>query len=128
MADIEQLQKEIADAEQMKNDLTEEFDAVRAARPKGGFTESEVEEFKVKSELEQLEIERKIYQCSTAIQFKTDQLKEIQESCRSTLKNEMAELSYQTGFGNQFSTEAIPGALPTSQNSPQQCPNGLFAE
>lgn len=36
----------------MKNDLTEEFDAVRAARPKGGFTESEVEEFKVKSELE----------------------------------------------------------------------------
>ena len=32
------------------------------------------------------------------------------------------------GFGNHFSTEAIPGALPIGQNSPQRTPFGLFAE
>ncbi len=36
--------------------------------------------------------------------------------------------AYQTGFGNEFATEAIPGALPVGQNSPQQCPYGLYAE
>lgn len=35
---------------------------------------------------------------------------------------------YLSGFGNYHSTEAIPGALPTDQNSPQQCPLGLYAE
>lgn len=35
---------------------------------------------------------------------------------------------YLTGFGNHHATEAIPGALPTQQNSPQQCPFGLYAE
>lgn len=34
---------------------------------------------------------------------------------------------YMNGFGNQFATEALPGALP-SQNSPQRCPYGLYAE
>ncbi|MDF1827846.1 MAG: homogentisate 1,2-dioxygenase [Legionellaceae bacterium] len=33
-----------------------------------------------------------------------------------------------SGFGNHHSTEASPGALPRNQNSPQQCPQGLFAE
>ncbi|NCT57173.1 MAG: homogentisate 1,2-dioxygenase [Legionella sp.] len=33
-----------------------------------------------------------------------------------------------SGFGNHHSTEALPGALPNNQNSPQQCPHGLFAE
>jgi homogentisate 1,2-dioxygenase len=37
-------------------------------------------------------------------------------------------LAYQPGFGNQFSTEALPGALPVGQNSPQRCPYGLYAE
>lgn len=32
------------------------------------------------------------------------------------------------GFGNHHQTEAITGALPPSQNSPQQCPLGLYAE
>jgi homogentisate 1,2-dioxygenase len=36
-------------------------------------------------------------------------------------------LSYQSGFANHFSTEALPGALP-EQNSPQRCPYGLYAE
>lgn len=35
---------------------------------------------------------------------------------------------YLAGFGNHHQTEAIPGALPTKQNSPQKCPLGLFAE
>lgn len=35
---------------------------------------------------------------------------------------------YLSGFGNYHSSEAIPGALPTDQNSPQQCPFGLYAE
>ncbi len=33
-----------------------------------------------------------------------------------------------TGFGNQFQSEAVPGALPVGRNSPQQAPNGLYAE
>ena len=32
------------------------------------------------------------------------------------------ELQYQTGFGNDCATEALPGALPQGRNSPQQCP------
>jgi homogentisate 1,2-dioxygenase len=37
-------------------------------------------------------------------------------------------LAYQSGFGNSFSSEALPGALPVGQNSPQRCPYGLYAE
>jgi homogentisate 1,2-dioxygenase len=37
-------------------------------------------------------------------------------------------LSYQSGFGNTFSTEAVKGALPVGQNSPQRAPQGLYAE
>jgi len=35
---------------------------------------------------------------------------------------------YQTGFGSEFATEALPGALPVGRNSPQRCPYGLYAE
>jgi len=35
---------------------------------------------------------------------------------------------YMSGFGNEFETEALPGALPKGQNSPQRCPYGLYAE
>ncbi|USX23613.1 homogentisate 1,2-dioxygenase [Oxalobacteraceae bacterium OTU3REALA1] len=35
---------------------------------------------------------------------------------------------YQSGFGNEFATEARPGALPQHQNSPQRAPYGLYAE
>jgi hypothetical protein len=37
-------------------------------------------------------------------------------------------LQYQSGFGNQFATEAVPGALPVGRNSPQKAPHGLYAE
>ena len=38
------------------------------------------------------------------------------------------KLQYQSGFGNEFATEAIKGALPIGQNSPQKAPLGLYAE
>ncbi len=37
-------------------------------------------------------------------------------------------LEYVSGFGNEFATEALPGALPVGQNSPQRAPYGLYAE
>ncbi|MBV9645997.1 MAG: homogentisate 1,2-dioxygenase [Candidatus Eremiobacteraeota bacterium] len=42
----------------------------------------------------------------------------------------ISEITYTTmsGFGNEFATEALPGALPVGQNSPQRCPYGLYAE
>lgn len=36
--------------------------------------------------------------------------------------------AYMPGFGNHFSTEAVPGALPVGRNSPQKTPLGLYAE
>jgi homogentisate 1,2-dioxygenase len=35
---------------------------------------------------------------------------------------------FMPGFGNDFETEALPGALPVGQNSPQRCAYGLYAE
>ena len=35
---------------------------------------------------------------------------------------------YQSGFANEFATEALPGALPVGRNSPQRAPYGLYAE
>ena len=35
---------------------------------------------------------------------------------------------YMPGFGNDFETEALPGALPQGQNSPQKCNYGLYGE
>jgi homogentisate 1,2-dioxygenase len=37
-------------------------------------------------------------------------------------------ISYQSGFGNTFSTEAVAGALPVGRNSPQRPPQGLYPE
>ncbi|HSV44789.1 MAG TPA: homogentisate 1,2-dioxygenase [Ramlibacter sp.] len=34
----------------------------------------------------------------------------------------------QSGFGNHFASEAMPGALPQGRNSPQRAPLGLYAE
>ena len=36
--------------------------------------------------------------------------------------------AYMPGFGNDFETESLPGALPQGQNSPQKAPYGLYAE
>ena len=37
-------------------------------------------------------------------------------------------LEYQTGFGNEFATEALPGALPVGQSNPRKPPLGLYTE
>jgi homogentisate 1,2-dioxygenase len=42
--------------------------------------------------------------------------------------NVSGALRYQSGFANQFESEALPGALPEGQNSPQRAPYGLYAE
>lgn len=41
---------------------------------------------------------------------------------------EQKQRRYLTGFGNEHSSEALAGALPVGQFSPQQCPHGLYAE
>jgi homogentisate 1,2-dioxygenase len=40
----------------------------------------------------------------------------------------MADLHYQTGFGNEHASEAVAGSLPLGRNSPQQVAHGLYAE
>lgn len=37
-----------------------------------------------------------------------------------TLELSSSTLEYQSGFGNEFCSEALPGALPVGQNSPQK--------
>ncbi|MBV8166869.1 MAG: homogentisate 1,2-dioxygenase, partial [Alphaproteobacteria bacterium] len=39
-----------------------------------------------------------------------------------------AALTYLSGFGNEHATEAVAGALPVGQNSPQRHPLGLYTE
>ncbi|WP_457322265.1 homogentisate 1,2-dioxygenase [Roseateles sp. P5_E11] len=41
---------------------------------------------------------------------------------------ELSSMKYLTGFGNQHTSEAVPGALPIGRNSPQRAPHGLYAE
>jgi homogentisate 1,2-dioxygenase len=48
-------------------------------------------------------------------------------STRTTVPR-ATETLYQSGFGNEFATEAVSGALPQAQNSPQKAPFGLYAE
>lgn len=43
------------------------------------------------------------------------------------LNDKFSDLKYFDGFGSHISTEALPGALPLGQNSPQKCPYGLYA-
>jgi homogentisate 1,2-dioxygenase len=44
------------------------------------------------------------------------------------VNSSLEQPGYQSGFGNEFATEALPGALPPNQNSPQRAPYGLYAE
>ncbi|MFZ0562542.1 MAG: homogentisate 1,2-dioxygenase [Terriglobales bacterium] len=37
-------------------------------------------------------------------------------------------LRYQSGFGNEFASEAVEGVLPLGQNSPQKVAHGLYTE
>ena len=44
------------------------------------------------------------------------------------MTNATNELSYLTGFGSYFETEAVAGSLPKGRNSPQRPSYGLYAE
>jgi len=44
------------------------------------------------------------------------------------MNKEMESLKYLSGFGNEFLSEALPGAVPSGQNNPQICPYGTYAE
>jgi homogentisate 1,2-dioxygenase len=46
----------------------------------------------------------------------------------ATTKSSTQPLLYHSGFGNEFASEAVSGALPVGQNSPQRTPLGLYAE
>ncbi|MFJ2258973.1 homogentisate 1,2-dioxygenase [Streptomyces sp. NPDC087844] len=46
----------------------------------------------------------------------------------SALRKTAEALTYLSGFGNEHSSEAVPGALPHGRNSPQRVPLGLYAE
>ena len=41
---------------------------------------------------------------------------------------EKASFGYQSGFGNEFASEAVEAVLPRGQNSPQSVAHGLYAE
>jgi homogentisate 1,2-dioxygenase len=41
---------------------------------------------------------------------------------------ESQPLRYHSGFGNEFASEAVAGALPVGQNAPQKAPLGLYTE
>ena len=40
----------------------------------------------------------------------------------------MSAMKYQSGFSNEFATEAVAGTLPEGRNSPQRVAHGLYAE
>ena len=50
------------------------------------------------------------------------------QSERDEARKVAESLTYLSGFGNEHSSEAVPGALPVGRNSPQRAPLGLYAE
>lgn len=48
------------------------------------------------------------------------------ETARKPLR--ATELRYQSGFANEFASEAVPGTLPRGQNAPQKVAHGLYTE
>jgi homogentisate 1,2-dioxygenase len=53
---------------------------------------------------------------------------ETSEQAGERARKTAEALEYLTGFGNEHSSEAVPGALPSGRNSPQRAPLGLYAE
>ena len=52
----------------------------------------------------------------------------IEQPAEKLAPGTATEAGYMPGFGNDFETEALPGALPQGRNSPQRCAYGLYAE
>ena len=53
---------------------------------------------------------------------------DVSRSITQDLRNSSLLPGYMAGFGNDHETEALQGALPRDQNSPQKCEYGLYAE
>ncbi|MEM9318399.1 MAG: homogentisate 1,2-dioxygenase [Pseudomonadota bacterium] len=51
-----------------------------------------------------------------------------QRNIQQQLTSNSTTPGYMPGFGNDYESEALPGALPQGRNSPQKCPYGLYAE
>ena len=51
-----------------------------------------------------------------------------QQADSQASSQDTGDYAYQRGFGNEFASEAVAGALPAGRNSPQRAPLGLFAE
>src|SRR5580700_7351473 len=49
-------------------------------------------------------------------------------AARRSARAPESALRYQSGFGNELASEALPGALPQGQNSPQRVAYGLYTE
>ena len=49
-------------------------------------------------------------------------------TARTMMNTSSTPLQYQSGFGNEYATEAVPGALPQGRNSPQRAPLNLYPE
>src|SRR4051812_38136189 len=49
-------------------------------------------------------------------------------STRGDARKAAEGLAHLSGFGNEHSSEAVPGALPHGRNAPQRAPLGLYAE
>jgi homogentisate 1,2-dioxygenase len=54
--------------------------------------------------------------------------KRLRDTAASDRRAAASALSYQSGFGSELASEALPGALPQGQNSPQRVAYGLYAE
>src|SRR6202048_2820896 len=53
---------------------------------------------------------------------------EIQSAATQPVGIHSVGIHYQSGFGNEFATEAVAGALPAGQNAPQKHRLGLYTE
>jgi homogentisate 1,2-dioxygenase len=53
---------------------------------------------------------------------------ETEYEVRKAARAKATSLKYSTGFGNEHSSEALPGALPVGRNTPQRPPHGLYTE
>jgi homogentisate 1,2-dioxygenase len=51
-----------------------------------------------------------------------------QEDPKKSKETEARAVSYQTGFGNAFESEAVQGALPKGRNNPKRVPFDLYSE
>merc|ERR1712176_1538894 len=67
---------------------------------------------------------QKIMDCTNGVAGVSSAIKPV----KASVSKGWTSLKYLAGFGNEFSSEALPNSLPVGQNNPQVCPYGLYAE